>query len=236
MALVELLVELDPAFKGYWTEQPNGTKKPNIFFRNGGLWFGPTPIDKLATGYIAVVKIFQEIISAYGAWGGMIGAQRVRDLEGIVLIDELEAHLHPRWQVDLVPLLKRAFPKTTFVVCTHSPVIVAQTEDGEAYELIRTGADVVTERLGSPRDWYLADVYANAFHIDVPPPGTSKNGDEPSLNDLMITLSNQVKDFLKQRSDAVRNDALTLAEKIAARLPVDDPRRRSIASLRSLLG
>lgn len=236
IALCELLAELDPAFQEYLVEKPGGGKKLAISFRNGALWFGPTPIDKLATGYLAVVKIFQEIISAYGAWGGMVGEQNIREQEGLVLIDELEAHLHPRWQVDLVPLLKRAFPKTTFVVCTHSPIVVAQTEEGEAYELLRTGSEVVTERLGSPRDWYLADVYANAFHIEVPTPGTSRSGSEPSLNELMMRLSDQVKDFLKQRSDGLRSEAMTLADKITARLPDDDPRRRSVASLRSLLG
>jgi len=94
----------------------------------------------------------------------------------------------------------------------------------------------VTQRLGSPRDWYLADVYTNAFHIDLPAPGTSRTTDEPTLNELMVSFSGQVKDYLKERNANLRGEALALGEKITARLPEDDPRRRSVASLRSLLG
>jgi WD40 repeat protein len=42
----------------------------------------------------------------------------------LVLIDELDAHMHPRWQQVLVNRLKKAFPNVQFVACTHSPLIV----------------------------------------------------------------------------------------------------------------
>jgi hypothetical protein len=42
----------------------------------------------------------------------------------LVLIDELDAHMHPRWQQVIVTRLKRAFPNVQFVACTHSPLIV----------------------------------------------------------------------------------------------------------------
>jgi predicted ATP-binding protein involved in virulence len=45
--------------------------------------------------------------------------------EGIVLIDELDLHLHPAWQRSIVEDLRRTFPKIRFIVTTHSPQIVA---------------------------------------------------------------------------------------------------------------
>lgn len=226
-ALCELLSELDPALR---------ISADSINFRDGKLWFLAVPLDKLATGYIAVIRIFQEIIAAYGAWGGLIDASDIRSFDGIVLIDELEAHLHPKWQIGLVSLLKRAFPNTTFIVCTHSPLVVAQTEEGEAYELIREGNSVSSRRLGNPRDWYLADVYANAFHIALPPPGSDAPEGETPLTDLLIEFSAHVKDFLANRTPAKRTEALGLYERIRARIPEDDPRRKSLDSLRSLVG
>lgn len=227
-ALFALLAELDPVFEGL----PSDSLK----FQEGKLWFLNAPIDKLATGYVAVIRIFQEVIAAYGAWGSLIDAPDILSLDGIVLLDELEAHLHPKWQVNLVSLLKYAFPNTTFIVCTHSPLIVAQTEEGEAYELVREGNSVTSRRLGNPRDWYLADVYANAFHITLPPPGSTAGEGETPLTDLLIEFSTRVKDFLATRTPEKRTEALELYERIRARIPEDDPRRKSLDSLRSLVG
>lgn len=44
----------------------------------------------------------------------------------IVMIDEIDLHLHPRWQRDVLPRLEMAFPNTQFIVTTHSPQVLAQ--------------------------------------------------------------------------------------------------------------
>lgn len=43
---------------------------------------------------------------------------------GIVLIDELDLHLHPKWQTDIAPRLKEIFPNVQFIVTTHSPLVI----------------------------------------------------------------------------------------------------------------
>lgn len=50
---------------------------------------------------------------------------------GIVLIDELDLHLHPRWQRRIVDDLKRTFPEIQFITTTHSPFIIQALEPGE---------------------------------------------------------------------------------------------------------
>jgi WD40 repeat protein len=49
----------------------------------------------------------------------------------LVLIDELDAHMHPRWQQVLVPRLKQVFPNVQFIACTHSPLIVGGLDKDE---------------------------------------------------------------------------------------------------------
>jgi predicted ATPase len=49
--------------------------------------------------------------------------------EGVVLIDELDIHLHPTWQRDIAGLLRRQFPNLQFIVATHSPLIAAGAGD-----------------------------------------------------------------------------------------------------------
>jgi predicted ATP-binding protein involved in virulence len=57
---------------------------------------------------------------------------RVNPLEGdgIVLIDEIELHLHPKWQRNVVQLLSSTFPNVQFIVTTHSPQVLSEAERG----------------------------------------------------------------------------------------------------------
>lgn len=50
---------------------------------------------------------------------------RPLDGDGIVLIDEIDLHLHPRWQVEILGRLRSTFPSTQFIVATHSPLVLA---------------------------------------------------------------------------------------------------------------
>jgi hypothetical protein len=51
--------------------------------------------------------------------------------EGIVLIDELESHLHPSWKMQIVSSLRRCFPRVQFFVTTHDPLCLRGLEAGE---------------------------------------------------------------------------------------------------------
>jgi predicted ATP-binding protein involved in virulence len=47
---------------------------------------------------------------------------------GVVLIDEIELHLHPNWQYEIIPALTRTFPNCQFIVTTHSPIVLSQVK------------------------------------------------------------------------------------------------------------
>ena len=53
-------------------------------------------------------------------------------IEGIVLIDEIEQHLHPSWQAQIVRNLREAFPSVQFIASTHSPVVASSVGQPEA--------------------------------------------------------------------------------------------------------
>jgi predicted ATP-binding protein involved in virulence len=54
-------------------------------------------------------------------------------ITGIVLIDEIDLHLHPKWQGKAIDLLQKLFPKVQFFITTHSPTVVANFENGSLY-------------------------------------------------------------------------------------------------------
>jgi predicted ATP-binding protein involved in virulence len=63
--------------------------------------------------------------------------------EGVVLIDEIELHLHPAWQREVIPALTRTFPNCQFIVTTHSPQVVSQVKPEGIYLLERAPQGVI---------------------------------------------------------------------------------------------
>jgi hypothetical protein len=89
--------------------------------------FGTTvPLGAAADGYRATAGFVLDMLG----WA-MLAKQRRRkaNLSGIVLVDEIEQHLHPRWQRNILRLLQERFPKVQFIVTTHSPVCAGGTAD-----------------------------------------------------------------------------------------------------------
>jgi hypothetical protein len=81
--------------------------------------------------YAMVLDIVRSMAEVYGIPGLFAATEPgcvVVDRPGVVLIDEVEAHLHPRWQSEIPEWLKAHFPRIQFIVSTHSP-LVAQAAD-----------------------------------------------------------------------------------------------------------
>jgi hypothetical protein len=80
-----------------------------------------TPFNALSDGYKAFLSWTGDLI---GHLCNVAPPDRPIDsISGIVLIDEIDLHLHPAWQRTIVPSLAAAFPKLQFVMTTHSPLI-----------------------------------------------------------------------------------------------------------------
>ena len=61
--------------------------------------------------------------------------------EGIVLIDEIDMHLHPRWQWKILDALHSSFPKVQFIAATHSPIIISSFKDAKLLSIGENGAE-----------------------------------------------------------------------------------------------
>lgn len=83
----------------------------------------PTPFSSLSDGYKAFVGMAGDLIGHLG--DVCPDGRRLDDISGIVLIDEIDLHLHPEWQRSILPSLARAFPKLQFVCTTHSPLVAS---------------------------------------------------------------------------------------------------------------
>lgn len=90
-------------------------------------------IEQLSDGYRTTLAMVMDIAAR------MAEANPEMDdplnSEGIVLIDEVDLHLHPEWQRDFLPNLLNAFPNIQFIVTTHSPFIIQSVDKGKLVDL-----------------------------------------------------------------------------------------------------
>ncbi|WP_150539074.1 AAA family ATPase [Actinobacillus vicugnae] len=122
-------------------------------------------LSELSSGFTSILKMIQSIIAGYSYFTNEVQIANVR---GVVLIDEIESHLHNEWQVKIIPLLKELFPNTTFYITTHSSLVISQLEDGEAYRLQREDDGVVYGKpIPYPNNASFIDLLNEAFNVNL---------------------------------------------------------------------
>ncbi|QFT53085.1 AAA family ATPase [Microbulbifer sp. THAF38] len=99
-----------------------------------------TSFDMLSSGYKSIVRLAGDIAYRAIKLNPHLAIRAVKDTKGVVLIDEIDMHLHPSWQKQVVSLLKQTFPKIQFIVTSHSPFIIQSAKN---HELIKFGENRV---------------------------------------------------------------------------------------------
>jgi predicted ATP-binding protein involved in virulence len=86
----------------------------------------------------------------------------IKDGKGIILIDEVELHLHPRWQRKVLRQLSKTFPKCQFIVTTHSPQVIGQSKPEQLRLLQKTTRGIrqksVGQSFGMDSNWILEEI------------------------------------------------------------------------------
>lgn len=91
---------------------------------------------QLSDGYRNMLGMVSDIAQRCVTLNPHLGAAAVAQTPGVVLIDEIDLHLHPKWQRRVVADLTRAFPLAQFVATTHSPFIIQSLVPSEGFQLI----------------------------------------------------------------------------------------------------
>lgn len=82
------------------------------------------PFHLLSDGYRNMIGMVADIAYRMATLNPQLEANVIKQTEGIVLIDEIDLHLHPKWQREVVGRLLDTFPKVQFVASSHSPFII----------------------------------------------------------------------------------------------------------------
>lgn len=95
----------------------------------------PYGLDELSDGYSAIIGIVADLILRMDRNWLLKGELSQYDVEGVVLIDELETHLHVELQRKILPFLIEFFPRIQFIITTHSAYILNSISNACIYDL-----------------------------------------------------------------------------------------------------
>lgn len=120
-----------------------------------GFW-GTASLNQLGDGYQATITWVLDLISWWFLREGISGSGNwsLTSIEGIAIVDEMEQHLHPKWQHRMLPSLRERFPNIQFIVATHSPLVASGSGDVQVH-LFQKGQHELIE----PYGWLAENVY-----------------------------------------------------------------------------
>ncbi len=128
-AVMDATVQATPGVTNAWYD-PVG-QGPVVRFENGHV----APWSELSDGYHVFIALVADIARRAVMLNEFDGADAPARVEGVVLIDELDLHLHPRWQRVALPRLRNVFPRLQLVVTTHSPQILSSVDNRQVRRL-----------------------------------------------------------------------------------------------------
>jgi predicted ATP-dependent endonuclease of OLD family len=126
----------------------------------------PYNLNQLSDGYSAILDIVTELIMRME-----VHKSKSYDVQGIVLIDEVETHLHIELQKKILPFLTTFFPKIQFIVTTHSPFVISSIDNAVVCDLEKR--TVISDDLSAYtsealiEDYFDSDQYSNLLKNEV---------------------------------------------------------------------
>lgn len=152
------------------------------------------PISELSAGYQSLLWMIMDL--AYRL--ALLNPDRTLDLgetAGIVLIDEIDMHLHPKWQWNVVSALEETFPNMQFILATHSPIVISSCKNEH---LILVAED--------PEILYLENAYGYSVQ------------DVLNFRQGTTEKPREIKRLSEQFEEAVDEGELELAEEVVDKM------------------
>jgi len=174
-----------------------GVERSGIVFLDGNK--NKIDILELSDGYRSILsltfELLRQMIVVYGSeavFKEINKGNMVIDLPGVVMIDEVDAHLHPSWQAQIGFWFTKFFPSMQFIVSTHSPLVCRACENGSIWRLARPGSETESgEITGVDRDRLIFGNVLDAY-------GTELFGRSVDQSEKSLLLQKEIADLNKK--------------------------------------
>ncbi len=178
-----------------------------VELKNGQLF----SFDNLSDGYRNMLAIVADIAHRAGRLNPHLTENAATLTPGIVLIDEVDLHLHPKWQRRVLNDLREAFPKVQFIVSTHSPFIIQSLKAGEVIDLNSSLPTDEASETASPApaesfsEQSIEDIIENVMGVETP----SRSHRWQAMNDAAkkyYTLLQQAGNATKEEKERLKQE------------------------------
>lgn len=177
--------------------QVEGVDKDGLIFYDG--LGNRIPVLELSDGYRSVLslifELIRQLVHCYGSkstFTNIENGQMYIDLPGVVLIDEVDAHLHPSWQTRIGQWFTKYFPNIQFIVTTHSPLVCRASEKGSIWRLAAPGSGEESgEITGLARKRLIYGNILDAY-------GTEVFGDNVSISEDAALMRNRLGELYEK--------------------------------------
>lgn len=145
-------------------------------------------IEKLSAGSLYLMQRMLGLMGRMYSCHVVTGRQDddVLSIPGLLLIDEAENHLHPKWQKRFIPTIQKVFPNLQIIVATHSPFILASTHGARVFVCRAEGDHCVVEDVSDDyADRPIDEILLSPAFADTPP------------------FSQEITDLLERRKAAI---------------------------------
>lgn len=115
--------------------------REHLFEMNGTV----LPFRALSDGFKAYIGWIGDML--FHICQGVASGQKLRQTRGVVMVDEIDLHLHPEWQRTVVPTLAAALPNVQFIFTTHSPLVVGSLTSDNLFVLDHKNDSTIIKRL-----------------------------------------------------------------------------------------
>lgn len=105
-----------------------GTQELDVYYSEQDKQRMRIPLNQLSDGYKGMISLVADIAYRMATLNPQLGTEVLSKGDGVVLIDEVDLHLHPVWQQKVIDNLMNIFPKVQFIVSTHAPAIISSVK------------------------------------------------------------------------------------------------------------
>lgn len=105
-----------------------GTQELDVYYSEQDKQRMRIPLNQLSDGYKGMISLVADIAYRMATLNPQLGTEVLSKGDGVVLIDEVDLHLHPAWQQKVIDNLMNIFPKVQFIVSTHAPAIISSVK------------------------------------------------------------------------------------------------------------
>ena len=181
------------------------------------------PIRILSSGFRTLIGMIYDIAYRMATLNPNLRKDTIEKTPGIVLIDEVDMHLHPKWQWKIIEALKTTFPKVQFITTTHSPIVISSCKNDKIILLENvSNNNLEIEYQKSKKGWQINDVLEQIMETTNRDPETEEKLRRISLlakkklsksmtssdSDEYNTLISEVKSLLPENDIAIEEAAL----------------------------